>query len=274
MAGGKVMRDKGESIIVSERRGFTLVELLVVIAIIAILMAILMPSLQRVRKQAKAVVCKSNLKQWGLATILYSIEYDDMLWPGTYAVGIPQLPGDWMEMLRPYYGDIDEIRCCPSATKPCRDPGDEKRGSVNTVWGVPGVVSPGEEWRQGYWGSYGINSFIGSIRRDKYPDEWYWKTTSMPGVHDAPVFADSTFSHSWPRHDNPVPDKSFLAYSDIPENTGNIWRFCIARHKKGINACFLDGGVKYISIPDLWNTKWHRKFERQNYTKADFPWLH
>jgi len=266
-------RGKGKNIIVGERRGFTLVELLVVIAIIAILMAILVPSLQRARKQAKAVVCQSNLKQWALATLTYSTEYDDLLWPGTYSMGKTGILGDWMEILRPYYGDIDKIRCCPSATGPCQDPGQEKRGSVDTVWGVPGVVTPGEEWRQGYWGSYGVNGFIGCIGRPKYSDEWYWKMTSMPGARDAPIFLDSTFSHSWPRHDNPIPEKPFSVYSDIPENTGNIWRFCIDRHSGGINGCFLDGSVRKTLIPDLWNLKWHRKFERQNYTKDDFPWL-
>jgi prepilin-type N-terminal cleavage/methylation domain-containing protein/prepilin-type processing-associated H-X9-DG protein len=44
-------------------QGFTLIELFVVIAIIALLMAILMPALQRVKKQARTIACLANLKQ-------------------------------------------------------------------------------------------------------------------------------------------------------------------------------------------------------------------
>jgi len=53
-----------------KRKGFTLIELLVVIAIIALLMAILMPALQRVKRQAGKTACQSNLKQMGLVVAL------------------------------------------------------------------------------------------------------------------------------------------------------------------------------------------------------------
>jgi len=58
------------------KKGFTLIELLVVIAIIAVLMAILMPALQRVKKQARAILCKNNLSQYGLASKMYLDDWD------------------------------------------------------------------------------------------------------------------------------------------------------------------------------------------------------
>jgi len=65
--------------IMNKRSGFTLIELLVVIAIIAVLMAILMPALSRVREQGKRIVCEHNLKSLTLTWIMYADDNDDKI---------------------------------------------------------------------------------------------------------------------------------------------------------------------------------------------------
>jgi prepilin-type N-terminal cleavage/methylation domain-containing protein/prepilin-type processing-associated H-X9-DG protein len=60
------------------KSGFTLIELLVVIAIIAILAAILFPVFAQAREKARQAVCQSNMKEIGLAYMMYAEDYDEI----------------------------------------------------------------------------------------------------------------------------------------------------------------------------------------------------
>ncbi|MEN6578518.1 MAG: type II secretion system protein [Phycisphaerales bacterium] len=71
----RVRRDKSRKP-VSVMGGFTLIELLVVIAVISLLLAILVPSLNRARSAARRIVCSHNLKQVGVAVDMYVGDHD------------------------------------------------------------------------------------------------------------------------------------------------------------------------------------------------------
>jgi prepilin-type N-terminal cleavage/methylation domain-containing protein/prepilin-type processing-associated H-X9-DG protein len=71
-----------KGVTMNRKKGFTLIELLVVIAIIAVLMAILMPALERVKEQARGIACMSNQKTIGLAYVMYADDNDSRMCGG------------------------------------------------------------------------------------------------------------------------------------------------------------------------------------------------
>lgn len=96
------------------RRGqtaFTLVELLVVIALIAILASLLLPALANAKQQGKRAVCLSNLRQIGIATLLYADEN------GEYPPAWMDATTRWMDLLKPFIEKSSGTYLCPSDTK-------------------------------------------------------------------------------------------------------------------------------------------------------------
>jgi prepilin-type N-terminal cleavage/methylation domain-containing protein len=123
------------------RDAFTLIELLVVIAIIALLLAILLPALGRVREQTNRVVCSSQLKQQTLGMVCYTEDYDGKV----MGVGGPGNPY-WFHLIAPYIGDeryekdpqaafegVMQVIICPSVTE--RADGETlQRGNAIQSW--------------------------------------------------------------------------------------------------------------------------------------------
>ncbi|MGI5818944.1 MAG: type II secretion system protein [Armatimonadota bacterium] len=94
------------------KRGFTLIELLVVIAIIAILAAILFPVFARAREKARQTTCLNNVKQIGLAVLMYAQDNDEKL-PMRYDSSSPRI--GIMQATQPYIMNSG-VHDCPSAS--------------------------------------------------------------------------------------------------------------------------------------------------------------
>jgi prepilin-type N-terminal cleavage/methylation domain-containing protein len=104
----------------SRRLAFTLIELLVVIAIIAILASILFPVFARARENARRASCMSNMKQLGLAVMMYKQDYDGRFPRAGWADDLPCPDGSgdmcgasWEVKIYPYVKSL-QVYVCPS----------------------------------------------------------------------------------------------------------------------------------------------------------------
>ena len=249
-----------------KKRAFTLIELLVVIAIIALLLAILMPSLRKAKQIARDVICRSNLKQWGLIWGMYTNDHDGKFPYST--VGWPR--GAWIIPLRDEWSTEGDIVRCPSAMK---DPENTQYGNINTSYNM-GTTS-GTNIQE--YCSYGMNCWSFS-RSDRLPsgsvnESRYWKTiNSANNSGNVPIFMDSKWRGALPAYsgaDGIAPPQT--KDESVVWNEG-MKHFAMPRHgsgaNSGINVLFMDLTARHVYMKQLWRLKWHQDFDTSGYTQV------
>lgn len=261
------------------KKGFTLIELLVVIAIIALLLSILLPALGKAKKIAKAVVCRSNLKQWGVVFASYIQDNDSRFYRAYINT---QIGHEWVGLTRPYYED-PELAVCPEAKKPYAEQYPDAQngggyGYYNDL-GLDGWPANGaygrfmkNDPRTGYpemIGSYGVNDWVGDTRQPGYRSEnlnQHWHDPQVKGISQAPLFADSFWLGGFPEPGDNAPQ----ANNGVG---GQMARFVVDRHGGYTNVLFMDYSVDKVSLKRLWTLKWHRNFDTSGYTKPWPDWM-
>ncbi len=212
--------------------GFTLIELLVVIGIIAILASLITPALNRAKLASRNAVCKSNLRQLGLALHMYVMETG--VFPHTVDANAATT---WYTAIAPHYGSNYNIMTCPTfkGEWPIEKAitwvlGNAYHRSPSTPGRVAGV-------------SYGYNGFgVGSANATTWTANLGLGVQVNPG-EIAPAVSESAVKST----------ADMIAIADSMPQPGftNIFPFLLSissvpspeRHNGGANVAFADGHV-------------------------------
>jgi prepilin-type processing-associated H-X9-DG protein/prepilin-type N-terminal cleavage/methylation domain-containing protein len=221
---------------------FTLIELLIVIAIIAILAAILFPVFGRARESARKSSCLSNMKQIGVATMMYTQDYDETMQRGHFTWHIP---------IRSYLKN-EQLLICPSSnhlkpeprtyTNPAEADADYEQVTGTFLTNAKPAADGTRPIR--IYGNYARNNEVFQIS-PRYQKIAGWFNPAQEilyaevrdGVED--------------RNLNGTPDDDDYDDDNAPylEEGGTTWNAMFSalsrRHSEGSNVAYADGHVKW-----------------------------
>lgn len=225
--------------------GFTLIELLVVIAIIAILAAILFPVFAQAREKARQISCLSNMRQMGVAAVMYAQDYDEVypgMWqwsPGAIYAHAPYLypPGWTVDQAKqnceicPYVKNTD-IFGCPSRKNLYGGLYMSYGYAYPTMWGGASAI-PNSAY------TFPLGPALATFN---YPADTVMIAESgyFPGTAECNALTyEKIYSLCGPRDG--------YSYPYVYAPTTNNWSAPLPLHMRKFNTVFVDGHVKSMS---------------------------
>ena len=260
------------------KKGFTLIELLVVIAIIALLLSVIMPSLNKAKEAARSVVCRNNLRQFGIGFQTYYLENDNKALVSEGAEIF------WFIQIGPYLGDgaftfnanLDPeteltssmaVVKCPSTKSPTLD-WDSSQPA--TSQGVPGTARNQYRYHMTrVEGSYGMNrwvgGWVGQIGAESFnPNRPKGRENLKRSYRDfacgkanIPLVADAIWVDLMPMTSGDLVPSAQQLETGLWDGLG---RTCTDRHGLDTSIVYCDGHVEKIKLSELWSQRWHKEF--------------
>ncbi len=236
-------------------RGFTLIELLVVIAILGVLVSLLLPALGSAKKKAKGAKCTSNLKQVGLAFLLYAGDHSDQLPPfnsgGPFrSPTFPHNPTNWWYQILSSGKYLPNVavpggvwRCPAVADEDMQKPfGVAMEGygpleNTNAITGLPSIINYAFDHDRSPWGS----ARLGQLQR----------TSQLWLIGDV----------GQPKDLNRIPRSGYLTeICTYPPNALGMWdqplpKQPACRHDLKAGVFFVDGHIELWNYGDLADNK-------------------